>query len=193
MSKTLFVTFLALLAGQRLWEVRLSQRHEALIRARGGREHAAGQFRVMQALHTGWFVAMLAEVLGRNRPFRPWLAAVAAPIFLLGQALRYAAIRTLGERWTVRVVTLPGEPPITHGIYRHLRHPNYLGVVLEIAAVPLLHTAYLTSFIFSLANALLLAARIRAEEQALAEDNEYGHRFARLPRFIPLPVENSGQ
>lgn len=196
MSRALFAAFVALLAGQRLWEVRLSRQHEARILTQGGREHAPGHFRVMQLLHTSWFVAMLVEVFGWRRPFKPILAAAALPVFLLGQALRYAAIRTLGERWTVRVMTLPGQPPVTQGIYRYLRHPNYLGVALEIAAVPLLHTAYITSFIFSLANALLLAVRIRAEEAALEVDNGYGrffpHSFTRLygrrPRFITLPA-----
>jgi methyltransferase len=88
-------------------------------------------------------------------------------IFVIGQSLRYAAIRTLGRRWTVRIVTLPDAPLVRSGIYRYLRHPNYLGVALEIAAVPLLHTAYLTAILFTLANACLLAVRIRAEERAL--------------------------
>lgn len=141
----------------------------------------------MKALHVGWFVSMVAEVGWLRRPFRPALAAAAGLVALLGQALRYAAIRTLGRRWTVRIVTVPGRPPVRRGIYRHLRHPNYLGVALEIAAVPLLHTAYLTSLAFSIANALLLRTRIRAEEAALEAGAGYRRWFAHRPRFVPRP------
>jgi methyltransferase len=105
--------------------------------------------------------------------------------FLAGQTLRYAAIHTLGERWTVRVMTLPGAKPVSQGIYRSIRHPNYLGVILEIGAVPLLHSAYLTAISFSIANALLLAWRIQTEEAALKEQNNYDQVFAGRPRFLP--------
>ena len=180
-----FVAVLVVLALQRLFELRLSRRNEAHIRDQGGREHAPGHFGWMKLLHTSWFVAMMAEVWCLKRPFKPLLAAGAFIAFLTGQCLRYAAIRTLGPRWCVRIMTLPGVPPVTQGIYQYLRHPNYLGVILEIAAVPLLHGAYLTSILFSLANALLLRVRIRAEERALDDDNEYAAVFARRPRFLP--------
>jgi len=114
------------------------------------------------------------------------LSALALSIFLLGQVLRYAAIRTLDWRWTVRIMTLPDAPPIEAGVYRYIRHPNYLGVILEIAAAPLLHTAYLTSIVFTLANAGLLIARIRAEERALNRHNAYEQVFKDRPRFIPF-------
>jgi methyltransferase len=74
---------------------------------------------------------------------------------------------------------------VTRGIYRYVRHPNYAGVILEIAAAPLLHTAYLTSIVFTLANAAVPAVRIRTEERALDIDNHYRHAFASRPRFIP--------
>jgi methyltransferase len=180
-----FVMFVAALAGQRLLEMKHSQRNEAFIESQGGKEHASGHFALMKALHTSWFVAMLVEVTWLKRPFRPLLAAVAFLLLVTGQLLRYAAIRALGPRWSVRVMTLPGANPVTHGIYRYVRHPNYLGVVLEIAAVPLLHGAHLTSLTFSLANALLLALRISIEERALAGHNQYLTTFADRPRFIP--------
>jgi methyltransferase len=136
-------------------------------------------------MHIAWFLAMLAEVFGLPRPFHPALALVSSLGFLAGQALRYAAIHTLGERWTVRVMTLPGAKPVSQGIYRFIRHPNYLGVMLEIVSVPLMHSAYLTAIFFSIANALVLAWRIRTEERALKEQNNYEQAFAGRPRFLP--------
>ncbi len=185
LSRIFFVIIILALALQRLLELRLSRKHEAAILARGGREHGADHFGWMKALHTTWFIAMLAEVFLLDRPFIPILALVAFSVAAIGQALRYAAILTLGPRWTVRVMTLPDEPPITRGIYRYVRHPNYLGVILEIAAVPLLHTAYLTSLVFTIANALLLSVRIRTEERALDIDRSYTQAFAERPRFLP--------
>jgi methyltransferase len=96
-------------------------------------------------------------------------------------------MRALGTRWTIRILTLPLEPPVTIGVYRYLRHPNYLGVILEIAALPLVHGAVWTAAIFSVANAVLLAFRITAEERALATDNGYAVLFGARPRFVPSP------
>jgi methyltransferase len=185
LTRGIFLLLVLLLGVQRLTELRLSARNERRILELGGREHAPGQFTVMRWLHIAWFLAMIAEVFGLQRPFHPTLALVASLAFLAGQALRYAAIRTLGERWSVRVMTLPGAKPVNQGIYRFIRHPNYLGVMLEIVAVPLLHNAYLTAIFFSVANTLLLAWRIRTEETALKEQNNYEQTFAGRPRFLP--------
>ncbi len=168
-TRSIFTAFVLLLALQRLYELRISRRHELIIRSLGGREYAAWQSQAMKALHASWFIAMLLEVWGLHRPFLPVLSLSAVATFAVGQALRYAAILSLKWRWTVRVMTVPGLPPVQQGIYRYLRHPNYLGVALEILAVPLLHSAYVTAMIFSLANVLLLSARIRTEDRALLE------------------------
>lgn len=185
MTRILFTVLVAGLAVQRLVELRWSRRNEQEILKRGGREHAPVQFEWMKVLHTTWFVSMLVEVFALKRKFPPLLASVAVLTLAVGQSLRYAAIRTLGWRWSVRVMTLPHLPPVSDGIYRHIRHPNYLGVALEILAVPLIHGAYLTALIFSLANGLLLRARIQQEEQAMNEANHYEMYFRERPRWFP--------
>ncbi len=172
-KRVLFVGFVAALGAQRLLELRLSRRNERRIRQHGGREHAPETYRWIVTLHAAWFAAMLLEVFAGGRKFRPWLAASALSLFAAGQVLRLTAIRTLGWRWSTRIMTVPGEAPVQRGIYNYVRHPNYLGVELEILAAPLVHSAYLTSVVFGAANALLLRARIRREEQALEEDNRH--------------------
>ncbi len=185
-TKVAFLVFVLLLAVQRIFELRLSKRNEAAMLARGGREHAPGHFRFMKVVHTLWFVAMIVEVL--LSPYAWFVSLIAGPafvFFLLGQYLRYAAIRTLGARWSVKILTVPGEQSVARGIYQYIRHPNYLGVILEIVAVPLLHGAWITALVFSILNGIVLWIRIRAEEQALVEVNEYAANFAGRPRFVP--------
>ncbi|MGK5093696.1 isoprenylcysteine carboxylmethyltransferase family protein [Deltaproteobacteria bacterium TL4] len=175
--KWFFTGLVGILIIQRLFELRLSQRNEARILLEGGREYSAEHYPVMVLLHTSWFIAMLLEVWLLRPQFYGSLFIGALAFTLLGQVLRYAAIRTLGWRWSTRIMVLPDVPPIHAGIYRYIRHPNYLGVILEIAAVPLLHSAYWTAICFSIANAFLLKKRILAEELALNENQEY-HRHS---------------
>jgi methyltransferase len=95
------------------------------------------------------------------------LAAAMLLLLLLAAALRWWVIATLGERWTTRVVWVPGRRLATDGPFRYLRHPNYVAVATEIVALPLVHTAWLTALVFSLGNALLLRHRIAVEESVL--------------------------
>lgn len=185
LSQNCFLLLVLLVAAQRSAELRLSRRNEARLRAYGAREHAAGHFVIMQLMHGAWFASMLLETKLLRTPFRPWLALAALLVFGVGQALRISAMRALAGRWTVRIFVLPEAPPVTRGIYRYLKHPNYLGVVLEIAALPLVHSAWRTALVFSIANALLLWWRISAEERALDANGTYRASFAGLSRFIP--------
>jgi methyltransferase len=184
-TSQIFVAFVVLVALERLAELRLSRRNESQLRKLGAREHASGHFIFMQLLHTLWLVSIILEVTLLRPPFQPWVSALAALGFGLGQGLRYAAIRALGVRWTVRILTLSGAAPVTGGIYRYLRHPNYLGVILEIATLPLMHSAWRTAVVFTLANAILLAVRIRKEELALSENGGYDAALGPLPRLRP--------
>ena len=162
--------FTALLAGVgalRLAELRLSARNERALRARGGVEHAPGQMPWMRALHGTWFASALAESWLARPPVRPAQAAAGLAGLGLGMALRAASQRALGDRWTATVMTVPGEPRVRSGVFRWGRHPNYLGVAVEIAAVPLAGGAWRTAAVFSALNAALLRSRMRAEEQAL--------------------------
>ena len=166
-SRWAFTAVLAGVGALRLAELRLSARNAEALRARGGVEHAAGQMPAMRALHTAWFALSLAEVWTAQPPVRPALAAAGLGGLAAGMALRAASQRALGDRWTATVMTVPGEPRVTSGVFRLGRHPNYAGVAVEIAAVPMIHGAWRTAAAFSALNAAMLAARIRAEERAL--------------------------
>jgi len=155
-------------AFERLAELVVSTRHARWAFARGGVESGRGHFPAMVALHAALLVACVVEVHLADRPFVPllgWTALVAA---LASQGLRWWCIRTLGPQWNTRVIVVPGMALVQRGPYRLLRHPNYLAVVVEGIALPLVHSAWLTALTFTALNAVLLARyRIPAEERAL--------------------------
>lgn len=182
-SHTLYLAFLALIVVERLYELARSGRNERALLARGGREIGRRHHRVMVLFHSAFLLSCAAEVVGLGRPFPGPLGWVALGGAAVAQVLRYWAATTLGERWTTRVVILPGAPPITGGPYRWVRHPNYSAVILEMACIPLIHGAIVTALVFSVGNALLLLIRVRAEEAALGP--RYAQTFARRPRFVP--------
>jgi methyltransferase len=184
-SAALYLAFLAALGLERLAELRRSARHAAWAFARGGIEVGRRHYRVMQALHGAFLFACAAEVLWLHRPFHAALGLPMLGVALAAQALRHWSIASLGPHWNVRVIVVPGAPVVTRGPYRFLRHPNYAAVVAEGFAVPLVHGAWLTALVFSLANAALLAVRIRCEERALAAHCDYAARFRGARRLVP--------
>lgn len=159
--------YLVVLAAQRIGELALSRRNLVRLRAQGAREVAAGHFPLFVVLHALYPVALVVEVLRGARPGPGWPLWLVA--WLVAQALRVAAIVALGERWNVRIVVLPGVPPVRRGVYRWLAHPNYLAVALEFVAAPLMFGAWRTAIAASLFNAVAMAVRIPAEERALRE------------------------
>ena len=153
---------------ERLAELVVSQRNLAWSRARGGVESGAGHYPAMVLLHTGLLAGCLLEAGLGHRPFLPALGWPMLAVVLLSQALRWWCIGTLGQQWNTRVVIVPGAGRVTGGPYRLLPHPNYVAVVVEGAALPLVHTAWLTAGLFTVLNAALLTVRIRVENRALA-------------------------
>jgi methyltransferase len=168
-SSTWFVVLIALVGLERLAELVVSQRNTAWSLQRGGREYGAGHYPFMVVLHSGLLVGALVEVLVADRPYVPALAWTMLALVALAQGLRWWCITTLGRRWSTRVVVVPGLPLVTGGPYRWLRHPNYVAVVVEGFALPLVHSAWLTALVFTVANAALLRVRIGVEDAALAE------------------------
>ena len=171
-SRLLFVLLVLLAGVQRLGEMWLSRRNERRLRARGGVEKGRRQVPWMIAMHSLFPVAMVIEVYWLERPLITGLMTAMVILLILAQGLRLWAIATLGDRWSVRILVVPGEDRKLNGPYRYLSHPNYLAVAIEMAALPLVHSAWLVSVVFSGLNAAFLRWRIRAEERALREAAE---------------------
>ncbi len=186
-SRLAFVALVALVAAERLFELVLSRRNATRAFARGGVEAESRAFYGLMVLaHAAFLAAGPLEVYLARRPFRPALAAAMLVLVAGAMALRYWAVRTLGDRWNTRVIVVPGEPAIRSGPYRYLRHPNYLAVVVEAFALPLVHGAWATAALASVGNACLLAGRIRREERALAAASDYQARLGDRSRWLPV-------
>lgn len=183
---TWFLALLAAVAIERGAELSLSLRNARRAFARGGVEiEGRGAYAAMVGVHALFLPAAALEALLLDRPFRAGLAAFMTTLVALSMALRWWAIATLGDRWNTRVIVVPGEAAIDRGPYRFLRHPNYVAVVIEMFALPLVHGAWVTALAASAGNALLLAHRIRTEERALSEATDYATRLGGLGRFLP--------
>ena len=156
------ILVLLLVTMQRLAELWLSARNTRRLLARGAREVGASHYPLIVAVHAAWLAALWWLAPGRPIDWI-WLA-----LFVVLQALRLWVIASLGERWTTRIIVLPGAPLVRRGPYRFLSHPNYAVVIGEIAVLPLVFGLWAVALIFSLLNAAALLVRIRAENAALA-------------------------
>ncbi|MFF5897838.1 isoprenylcysteine carboxyl methyltransferase family protein [Streptomyces argenteolus] len=155
-------------AAERLAELAVASRHTRWSLARGGTEAGRGHYPAMVTLHTALLGACLVEAWLGNRPFLPWLGWTMVAVVAAAQGLRWWCVRTLGRRWNTRVIVVPGLPLVTGGPYRFFRHPNYVAVAAEGAALPLVHGAWVTAVLFTVLNAALMAVRVRCEDGALA-------------------------
>jgi len=167
-SRVALAAYVVFVIAHRLFELRVSARNERALRARGAHEVGRSHFPLFVLLHALYPVALAAEVLAfGTRPGSLWPLWLA--LLALAQALRVAAHRDLGERWTARIWVVPGAQRVTHGVYAWLRHPSYVAVTIDLAAGPLLFGAWRTALAASALNLVALAVRIPIEERALAE------------------------
>ncbi len=149
---------------QRLAELWIARRNTERLLAQGAIEIGAEHYPYMVLLHGGWLAALVLFTPDDAAIEVGWLA-----FFLILQAARVWIMVSLGRFWTTRILTLPGAPLVRSGPYRFLRHPNYLVVAGEIAALPLVFGHWELAVIFSILNGALLAARIAVENEALAQ------------------------
>ncbi|HEY6480436.1 MAG TPA: isoprenylcysteine carboxylmethyltransferase family protein [Streptosporangiaceae bacterium] len=165
---TVYWVLLGVIACERVAELVVSARHAQGLLRRGGVEYGFGHFPVMIALHVALIAGCVIEPLAAGRSFIPALGYPMLAVTVLANVLRWWCIATLGDRWTARVIVLPGAPLVRSGPYRWFAHPNYAAVIIEGAALPLTGSAWITAIAFTVLNAALLTVRIRCETGALA-------------------------
>jgi len=178
-----FLILLAILVIERIFELDLARRNARKAFEHGAVEVGQAHYRVMVAMHTLFIASCALEAIFFPTHLPPAIAWIALAAEVCAQLLRYWAVSTLGERWNTRIIVDQSATPVSSGPYQFMRHPNYLAVVIEIAAVPMIGGAIFMSTAFSIANAFVLAVRIPAEERALG--GTYQGLFSSWNRFFP--------
>jgi methyltransferase len=163
---TLSEFILSIVTLQRAGELVISSYNTRKLLSRGAVEVAPGHYPLIVAVHAAWLISLW--VFGHDQP----VGIVALSFYLGLQGLRFWVMRTLGSRWTTRIIILPGQALVSAGPYRFLSHPNYAVVAGEIAVLPLALSLPLLAAVFTVLNAAVLAIRIRAEDRALAASRE---------------------
>jgi methyltransferase len=180
-----YLGLLLVVALLRIYELQISRRHQREMIGRGASKVQDPRFRWMVLLHTAVLIGCAGEVVLLHRPFYPVFAAICFAIFLAANAVRWWVIRTLGEHWNVQVMNSTGMGVVTSGPFRYVRHPNYAAVFVEMLALPLIHCAWITAIVGSLAHALVLSQRLATEERVLFSDAQYRAAMSGKPRFVP--------
>jgi len=180
-----YLGLLLMVALLRLVELRVSRRHQQQMVARGASKVDDPRFRWMVLVHICVLLGAALEVVFLRRPFYTLFAAICFAIFLVSNAVRWWVIRTLGEHWNVQVMNSTGMGVITSGPFRYVRHPNYAAVFVEMLVLPLMHCAWITAIVGSLAHVVVLFQRLATEERVLFSDAQYRAAMSGKPRFIP--------
>jgi methyltransferase len=185
MSVPIYILLLCAVAAGRLVELRISRRNVRRLAARGIARVAEPLFPWMVLFHAAMLAGSGLEVVFLQRPFLPVLGSTMLGVFLSANALRWWVIRTLREGWSVRVVVSPDLRIVAHGPYRFVKHPNYVAAYVELVALPLIHTAWLTALAGAAVHLWVLWRRVQLEESLLLANPAYVRLMAEQPRFLP--------
>jgi len=184
-SAILYLILLFGVAAMRIFELRISKKHQQEISARGGCKVKDPVFLWMAMFHTVVLIAAGAEVVFLHRPLIPALALPMIALFIFANIVRWWVIRTLGEHWNVQVMDSTRLGVITTGPFRYVRHPNYAAVFVEMIALPLIHSAWITALAGAIAHTIVLTRRLSTEERVLFADPDYAAAMSSKPRFFP--------
>ena len=185
LSVILFLALLIAVAAMRIVELRISKKHQQEMIARGAAKVRDPNFQWMAMFHTLVLAGAAVEVVFLHRPFLPALAIPMLALFVAANTVRWWVIRTLGEHWNVQVIDSTRLGVITSGPFRYVRHPNYAAVFVEMIALPLIHTAWITALAGAVAHVVVLALRLSTEERILLANPDYAATMGSKPRFLP--------
>jgi methyltransferase len=171
---------------QRLSEVVISERHEKILKAKyNASEASASDSIIMKLFHVSWFACWGIEALYCQHLVGVTALSVMIAVLVFCQMVRLETMNRLGEFWSIKVYKMNSRPIIRQGIYKHLRHPNYSIVFLELFLVPLIFHSYITAVVFTVTNIFIIKHRIQMEESALEQQGSYSYYFANIKKLIP--------
>jgi methyltransferase len=181
-----YLAVVAAVALLRLAELVISVRHRRALAAAGAAAIHEPHFKWMALLHTAILAGAAIEVVALHRPFIPALALPALLLLVAATWTRWWVIQTLGGHWNVGVMDSTRQGVVDIGPYRWVRHPNYTAVFVELLALPLVHTAWITAVLGGIAHVFVLRARVATEDRVLLANADYAARMGAKPRFFPL-------
>jgi len=185
MTLPAYMVLLLLVGLLRLAEIRISRRNQRRLAAKGVAKIPEPHFRWMVLFHAGILVSAGVEVVFLHRPFLPYLAVAMGIVFLLANCLRWWVIQVMAVHWNVQVMASAGLGVIVAGPFRWVRHPNYTAVFVELIALPLIHTAWVTALVGAAIHCWILSRRLQIEESVLMSDHAYRAVMGSKPRFFP--------
>jgi methyltransferase len=180
-----YLALVGAVAVLRFVELAVSARNRRALASEGAAAVPERHFRWMATLHTAILIGAPAEVVWLRRPLVMALAVPSVLALIAATCTRWWVIRTLGRHWNVGIMDSPRHDVVDGGPYRWLRHPNYAAVFVELLALPLVHTAWITAVIGGALHVLVLRARVSAEDRMLFSSAEYVARMGMKPRFLP--------
>jgi methyltransferase len=184
-SRIAYLVLLAAVGAGRVVELWISRRNQQRLLAKGATRLREPNYPWMVAVHTAVLIAAGLEVLLLNRPLIPALAIPMSILFVLANALRWWVIRILRDHWNVQLMDSARLGVVTSGPYRFVRHPNYVGVFVELVSLALIHTAWMTAVFSAAGYGLVLRSRLVIEDRALLADPAYRAAMGDKPRFLP--------
>jgi methyltransferase len=176
--------FLILNAIEMIWEARISARNSAALIKKGAIEIEPRLLPIMVGLYVLLFAGSYLEYLLIPKNISLWWFGTFVLVYFIAKALKYWAVSSLGDFWTMKVLIVPGSTVVTSGPYRYIRHPNYIAVLLEITATALAGKSYITFMIVFGLFLVVLYYRIRCEEKGLAIHTDYQQSMMVKGRFL---------
>ncbi|QKE71920.1 hypothetical protein HPK19_03475 [Arthrobacter citreus] len=156
---------------QRVVELGIAKNNEKKLKQRGAIEFGQAHYKYFIILHSMFFLSIFIE-----NYFIPYVEmeffTFLLILFIILQLARVWVISTLGERWNTKIIILPNEKLVKDGLYKYIKHPNYIIVTIELLVIPIMFHAYITTVVFSISNLMLLKVRIREENKALLQSIE---------------------
>ncbi|MET3696057.1 15-methylpalmitoyl-4-hydroxy-2-pyrone 4-O-methyltransferase [Bacillus oleivorans] len=184
MMKLFGILFIFLIL-QRLVELSIAKKNEKWMKKHGAIEFGREHYGLMVAMHVAFLSSLLLEVHFFKQSLHP-LWSYSLVMFIGLQGIRIWVIRTLGKYWNTKILVIPNARIVKKGLYKWIKHPNYLIVTLELLTIPFIFQAYLTLVLFFVLNQIILSIRIPLEEQVLKQWTNYDAEFEKQARFIPL-------
>ncbi|MCQ6958919.1 isoprenylcysteine carboxyl methyltransferase family protein [Mucilaginibacter aquariorum] len=161
----IFTIFILFLIFQRLAELYVSSKNEKWLLKNGAVEYGKEHYPFMVAMHTLFIISVIAEYIWRDDTVVNYALII---LFFVLIVIKAIVISTLGHYWNTKIYKVPGTRPVATGIYKYIKHPNYIIVICEIAIIPLAFGLYYTAVVFTLLNAIMLTVRIKKENEVLA-------------------------